>query len=542
MNAPLSHRLRKALGIQEGEWPRFKLFAAAFFMVSVGVEFGRIGRDSYFLKEAGVSAIPLMYVFIAVLMVTVAPLYDRFSERMVPYQLMVVMQVGGGVGILLLWAGTTLLPHPPHWLPFLVFPAIEAYLLFLLMHFWTCANKGFDAWEGRRVFPYVVGTGLLGALIAGLVSRVISSTLGAPALLVGWALLLFGTIPLTRKMRTASRVSRQTATLDAEDMRASGVFEAEPTLGQVWRQPLLRTLAYMALPMWIIIYTIEYSYFDAANRMFVDQDALAGFLGLVISLGAATGLILQFSFTPWALRKLGVGTASMVYPSTLTLGAVALLFFSLFPESQAQHLPLFGVAMLAIFARWCDVAFFFSVHDAAQQLLLYAVPSGLRGKARVMMHAMIIPASIAAAGGLLIAFRRTSEPTHNIAFVAVTLSFLLMVLGLSVAPEYLRSLLANIRPDATAHREQVLQEIAKLPTNDARYVLMQSLTSHDLTEARFAVERLFAIKDPDLIDDMLESASKMSPEVLQVIESHMTPDERHVHANVLRGSLMIHTA
>jgi hypothetical protein len=291
--------------------------------------------------------------------------------------------------------------------------------------------------------------------------------------------------------------------------------------------------------MWIIVYIIEYTYFGTANRVFPDQNALAGFLGLVVSAGAAIGLVLQFTVTPWMLRRFGVGTTAMVYPSTLTLGAIALLLFSLVPASTAPSLPLVGIALLVVFARLCDVAFFFSVHDAAQQLLLYAVPSALRDKGRVLMSAIVAPASIAGAGGLLIYFRSLGEPTHNVAFVAISLAFLLMVLALSITPEYLSALLANIHPGATAHREQVLGEIAKLEVNDARYVLLQSLTSRDMEEAKFAVERLFHIKDEELINDMLESAPKMHTAVIREIEGHMTGEERVLYADNLSGALAV---
>ena len=530
----MRERLQRWLGVSDGEWPRFAGFATCFFLLSIGIEFGRIGRDSYFLNTAGVSAIPLMYVFIAILMMATAPLYDRYVRRLTTPQLMIALQIGGAAGLGILWLAITLLPTPPKALPYLLFPLVEAYLLFLLMHFWTFTNACFDAFEGRRLFPFISGAGLTGSLLAGLASRAFSTIIGANQLIAAWAILLVATIPLTRSLARQNAEPRQSISMRAPSIDATA--PGEPSLRAVWSQPLLRTLTYMALPMWIIVYIIEYSYFGTTMRVFPNQNDLAGFLGVVVSAGAGIGLVLQFTITPWMLRKFGVGTTSMVYPTTLTLGAIALLLFSLVPASTAPSLPLFGIALLVVFARLCDVAFFFSVHDAATQLLMYAVPSALRDKGRVLMSAVVAPASIAAAGGLLIYFRRLGEPTHNVAFVAVTLAFLLMVVALGITPEFLSALLANLQPGATEHREQVLGEIAKLETNDARYVLMQSLTAHDLEEARFAVERLFKIKDDDMIEEMLESAPKMQVAVVKDIEDHMTESERAIHAGMLRAA------
>jgi hypothetical protein len=536
----VTERLRLALAVPAEEWPSFSRFAGAFFLLSLGIEFGRIGRDSYFLKTAGVGAIPLMYVLIAALMVVAAPLYARLLQRVPLDRMMIAFQMYGGAGLLALWIGVSVLPNPPRLLPYAVFPLVEAFLLFLLMHFWTFAAKGVDAWHAPRLFPYIIGAGLFGALSGGLTSRIVVVTVGSEHLLAVWALLLLGTIPFTRSLAAHVRPAALRGAPTSEATEAGG---PERTGGggfvDILRQPLLRTMTYMALPMWIIIYIVEYSYFDAANRVFADQDALAGFLGIVVSISAATGLLMQFTVTPRLIRRFGVGATSVVYPGMLTLGASLLLFFSIVPGSEASSLPLLGIALLPVIARWCDVAFFFSVHDAVQQLLLYAVPGSLRDRSRVLMSAVVTPASIAAAGGLLIAFRWFDQPTHNIAFVAISLAFLLMVLALSVAPEYLRALLADIGPEAVEHRKQVMSEIAKLPTNDARYVLLQSVTADDEQEARFAVEHLFSIKDDELLNDMLESAASILPSVLRDIESRMTDEERLVHADRLTGALQM---
>lgn len=525
----MRERLCVALGVKPDEWPRFFLFALSFFVLSAGIEFGRIGRDSYFLTVSGVEDIPLMYVYIAVFMVFSAPIYGRFVERMSPDRLMGTLQLAGGLLLLTAWIRIALLPNPPAGLAHVIYPAIEAYLLYLLLHFWTFANTGFDAWEGKRLFPYIGGAGLLGALVAGMISRVLSSTIGASHLFALWALCLLATIPLTHRVGA----HRLTSAAGAAPVSHGG----DAKFSDVLHQPLLRTLSYMALPMWIIIYIIEYSYFDVANRVFPNQDDLAGFLGLVVSLSAAIGLTLQFTATPRLLRIVGVGATCLVYPTLLTLGTIALLLFSLFPSSTAASLPVAGIALLVVFSRVCDLAFFFSVHDSAQQLLFYAVPEALRDKARVLMHGVVAPLSMASAGGILMLFASRGEPAHNLAFVAIVLAFLLMVIGMSITPEYLQSLLAHLHPDKAEERNEVLGEIAKLESNDARYVLLQSVTSPDLEEALFAIEHLFSIKDSELLEDILESGGRMRIEALQDVARRMSEEESITHAAALAAAM-----
>ncbi len=530
-------RLQTLLGIEPHEWRRFSAFALYGFLVAVGIEFGRIGRDSYVLTTVGVEAIPLMYVLIAVLMVAAAPLYDRLVHGVSPDRLMIGFQVFGGLTLLLLWTGVSLPSTPSPWLPYLVFPWVEAFLLYLLIHFWKFANVGFDARAGKRLFPFIGGAALFGSLVGGISSRFLSGMIGAEHLFALWSVCLLATIPLTRTLRTLT-LEEGAHAIDDEPPEEGGVAAVPlQAIRQVFAQPLLRTLTYMALPMWIIIYIIEYSYFGVAERVFLDQDALAGFLGSIVALAAGIGLLLQFSVTPWLLRRFGVGTTYTVYPATLTLGAVALLTFSLFPGSTAPSLPLGGIALLAVFARLCDVAFFFSIQDSALQLLYYAVPEELRDRARVLMSAIVVPVSMACAGALLMLFAQRQEPEHNLAFVGVALAFLLMVFAMSVTPEYLGALLSYLRPEDVEHRNEVLGEIAKLEDNDARYVLLQSLSTDDIAEARFALDRLFQIQDAELIPDLLESGSQMRKEVLMDIERRMSDEDRLVHADALERAL-----
>jgi hypothetical protein len=49
------------------------------------------------------------------------------------------------------------------------------------------------------------------------------------------------------------------------------------------------------------------------------------------------------------LRIWGVGAASMVYPFSLTIGALSLLLFTMFPEALGVELKLFGIALFVVF-------------------------------------------------------------------------------------------------------------------------------------------------------------------------------------------------
>jgi ATP/ADP translocase len=535
----MRRRIGRLLGLSAPEWPRVVPFATGFFLITGGVELGRVARDAYFLNQVGARAIPYMYVLIAVVMVAASTAYAPLQRRLPAHVLLNRMQAGGALALVGLSAVLALSPAPPGLLPYAVFCAVEAYLGFLLLHFWNFANAAFDAGEGRRLFPIFGAAGLVGSLAAGLAANVVAALLGAHALFAVWAAILLGTVPLGSRMGRAAGPGGGPGP-GRPDGRPAPALAGPGAVARLWRQPLIRTLAYMTLPLWIAIYVIEYSYYDTMNRVFSDKDRLAGFLGVVVGTGAVIGVVLQTTVTPWCLRRLGVGSTSLVYPLSLTAGATALLVFSLFPEAAGGPLALGGIALLVVFARLCDVAVFFSVYDSAQQLLYYAIPDDLRYHARTLMSGALVPLCMAGAGLLLLGFRYFREPVYHVAFVGVLLAFLLVAIALSVTPDYLRALLANLDPRDTTQRGEVLDELAKLETSDARYALLESITAAAEGEAAFALDRLLATRDDELLSDLEEVVHRIRPGVLAKILAALTPEERVAHRRLVeRASRLV---
>lgn len=505
--------------------------AVLLFLSAMGIQAGLIARDSYFLKTAGAEKIPLLYILAGVLMLPLAALYSHLVERRHPGRLQIQFQLGGGVIVLLLWAWISRPGNPPAFLPYLTFCLVELLFRFLIIHFWTLANHLIDAAPSRRLFPYIGGVGLLGTVTGAASASLIAPRLGGASLMAVWASLILLAIPLA--LRLAQRRPAEEKAINPSSLKAD---DESGSWKRLWREPLIRTMTYMALPLWMMIFIIEYNYFGVMQRVFPDQHQLAASLGAVAAIASLTGITLQFSVTPWLINHYGVAATLMAYPLSLTAGAIALLCFSLFPSAAlpGQPLQLWGIALLAIFARLCDVAIYYSVYESTEQLLHYAVPEPLRRKSRVFLSAMILPTSAAAAGAFLIAFRQIEEPVYSVSCIGVLLGFLLIALGLNLTPDYLKSLLARIRPQDERSRQEILLEMSRLESSDARYALLDSLASENLQEATFAAEQLMQAPDEDLFADIEEVLSQIQPKVLVVIESLLSNRDRESQAGFVK--------
>lgn len=510
-------KLSQWFGITEHEAPRLFTTATLWFITMAGIEIGRIGRDGYFLKEAGPEKIPYMYLLNAVFMFVIYLGYSRVVDRVARHKFLIGMEIGSAVAIIAL---RFLIPMKYWWLPYVTFCTVESLFLSFMMHFWTFANGMFDPREGKRVFPLLAGAGLLGTILGGAITKPLASVIGTVNLFVVWAVLLIVAIPLTLNTRKAEVTAGGEHKVDDGKVREkTGFFKS---ISFVWSIPLLRTLTYMTIPMWLVIYIIEFHYYRTMNSVFDNQDELTGFLGLFVSFCSICGFVIQVLFTGRMLQRFGVGATLLVYPFSLTIGTVSLIFFSLFPPSV--HHGLMNVTILVALSRFCDIAIYFSIFDSASQLLYNSLPDEKRGQGRAFISGIVMPLSTAAAGALLLWTNNSSEPMHNIAFIGLNLAFLLVVVALNVNSDYLKALLFNLNSRDVDLRSQAMSEFGKLEDTETRFVLLQSVSSPDADSALFALDMLknTAEGHEELVEDLCEAIGTVQPRVkvgiLQVVE------------------------
>lgn len=500
----IEKRLNTWFGVTEFEFGRLASVGALWFLLMGGIEIGRIGRDGYFLKEAGPSQIPVMYLLNAVFMLVIYSGYSRFVDRIPRYKFLIGMQAGTALAILVL---RFLIPGKPSWLPAVIFCTVESMFLLFMMHFWTFANSVFDPREGKRIFPLLAGAGLLGTIAGSLICKPLSGLIGTVNLFFVWSGLLVICIPLT------VRAYRAQVTAGTEHKLETGGGEGfVQSMRYVWSVPLLRTLTYMTVPMWVVIYVIEFHYYRTMNSVFPDQDELTGFLGLFVGLCSVAGLILQMTLTGRLLQRFGVGATTLIYPFSLTIGTVALMFYSLFPP--AEHHGLMNVTALVALSRFCDIAIYFSVFDSASQLLYNSLPDEKRGQGRAFVSGIIMPLSTASAGAMLLWMDGSQQPLHNIAFVGLNLAFLLVVFGLNINGDYLKALLFNLNSRDVDLRSQAMSEFGKLEDTETRFVLLQSVSAKDEEAALFALRMLRENEeDHELVEDLGEILPDAPPRV-----------------------------
>jgi ATP/ADP translocase/HEAT repeat protein len=474
----LRQRLATALGIGSGEWSRLLAMGGLFFWVMLGWAMGRSGRDAYFIKEVGPEHLPYMYILSAVLMVGISGGYTAVVDRMERFRLMVGLLACSAA---ILVGLRVLMPLELVWTPYAVFSLAEVFTLFFLMHFWTFANSAFDPREGKRLFPLIGGAGLLGGFAGGLLTRPLVHWLGTADLFLAWAAILVLAVPLTLVAQHASRVMQA----QGAPAEVGGLLE---TFAYIRRVPLLRTLTYLSVPMWLVVYIVDYQFFLVMDEVFPGQDQLTGFLGVFNSVTALIGLGLQLFVTGWVLRRFGVGRAVWVHPLGMSLGALALAGRALLPALPTPRFFSFSV-LSGVFAKFSDNAIFYSIGEASSQLLFNALPEQWRGRGRAYISGVVEPVCTALAGGLLLAFQAFEVPAALLSCSVLILCALWLGWTRRLKGEYLRALAANLSDADPRRSAEAWQALGRHGGGTAE-VLLESVANAEPEVALLALELL----------------------------------------------------
>lgn len=493
--------------------PAGRYLTSLLFLIGAGIELSRVARDTFFLQTVGSTKIPVAYIIFACIMVGASLAYSRASRwfgltRLASITLFLAAAALGAEAVAI-----SCDVHSP-FLAFALFSTVELAFLFVPMTVWAIANSAFTAEEGEIVLPSIAACGLLGAATGGLGARIGTHFVGP------YNLLYIAVACFAAALFIARRPGAGAQSAVTPPPRVARHGETP------WSQPLVRTLVTLAFPMWLLAYMIEYSYFAALDHALPSEQDLSEFLALFTTVCSLLALLVQVSITPRLVAWRGPAATCFLYPVALAIAAVCTLTYALIP-STANNLEGLGLPILLIlFARFLDLGLFQSLYESTAHILYFAVPEDARVRARALVSGIVFPLSIACAGLVLVWFKYSHEPAYHVAFCAVVVGFLVLVMAMDIRPEYLRALITHTAHDHSA-RAALFDEISKLSVSESRQVLLQSLTVANGEEAALAAQLLAKDYDHSLLDDLMELRRSLNPDALRTLSSLLPESARN---------------
>lgn len=420
--------------------------------------------------------------------------------------------------------------------PYFIFAGSEIIMnILIIMHFWTVANSVFDAREGKRVFPLVGGAGLLGGIIGGISIQFVVSVIGTTNLFLVWSILLFLTIPIALRIQIVE--SKPTSNGNEENKDKVSFKE---NLKSVWQTPLLRTLSYVAIPMIIAVYIVDYLFFKTLNEVFVDADKLSGFLGLISSFYSLIGLILQLFLTQYLLKRFGVGIVNLVHPASMMIGSILLNFRAYFTPTPSQSIFTFRT-LSSIFASASDEVVFRSTGNSATQLLYNAVPEEKRGISRAIISGTIEPIGIIIAGLFLMFVVNVLDISEiQLAGILFGTCLIWLTLAFRIKTHYIQALVNNLGSKNQGLQSTALSELSHTTNPKTIAELVRSLSSKNDEVALFALsilqETKFDAQIKLLCNTLIQSSPTVRVKTLSVLTELNIPGTIRLIAPHLKSS------
>ena len=508
-------RLIDLLKVTEGEWLRLVPLGILYFLLMAGWSIGSAGCVGIFINEVGPDRLPFMYILNALVFVVASTVYSRAVEIISRKKFFVLQLAGFGLCLFIL---RILIPFEFSWIPYFLYSLSEIiYLVLISFQFWTFANFVFNPREGKRMFPILGSAGLFGVMAGGIATKPIVSVIGTENILLLWSIILVSIIPVITwadKNLVSIGIVKRVETTRNDQVDEQGFLS---NLSYMWSMPLMRTLAYLSLPMLIAIHLVDYQFFHAISEIFVDKDQVTGFLGFFNGFISAIAIILQFLFTGKLLQRYGIGLTLLIHPLSLAVGSIFLLFRNLFTSTAYGSILSFR-ATSAMFAKITDEAVYKSVGESTFELLFNATPEEKREQSRAFIVGIMEPVSTIIAGIILIIFTtKLNISLIGLSIMSICSCFFWTTLALKIKSNYLDALAINLGSNSIELRNKAIDELGQMNDSKIAEFLVKSVSSSDNETAVFAVELLGKTKEIKIIRQLVHSLPKFGPKIQIVI-------------------------
>ena len=245
--------------------------------------------------------------------------------------------------------------------------------------FWAYLNEMTKTEQSKRLYGLIGGGGVVGGLVGGITVWQLVEPLGAPALLIGCAVvtLVIG-ILVWRTEAVAKKPDAAIGRSDAGQLHVEG--EGKKMNAAVEGARLAMASRYLlAIVMIVFLYELvsqilDYQYSTQAETL-TGAGATQAFFGQITTIIGVISVVTQFFLVSFVIRRFGITTALLVLPVAM---AMASGVYFVAPV-------LWAGALLTI----SDNAFSYSMNQTARETLFVPTSADVKYKARAFANMFV---------------------------------------------------------------------------------------------------------------------------------------------------------
>ncbi len=422
--------LKKAFNIQEEELLVFSVFFFFYFLIGIQFSIGLTVSEALFLSEVGPGFLPYMYIFNALMIIFISTFYSSLTEKLsIPamFKTVLIFFIALVFGIkLLIFADFRAYAMP------IAFPLLHTlFVMFTNMlpnNFRALYGQYLDVLQSKRLVPIILTGGRYGGILGGLAIPLLIPVLGSVSnLLYVWIGAIVVSIGVVQyaEWRLKDHL--------IEDAGPKKRKTTKKTASKGGNLALMRTNRYVcAFALFSFIVVIlrsfqDFQYSLVFREAFPDRAQLASFLGYFTAIGSAFSLLVQTFITPRIIKRLGLGTANLLYPLTTIIGLAGMAISPGFYS--------------AVFLRFNNKNLQESIRNAINALLYNAVSPSIRARVGAFVAGQVVAVASIVSGVALLIIKPTGLALFPlsagwVALISLFIAFAYLATGFFVRHEY----------------------------------------------------------------------------------------------------------
>ncbi len=363
--------------------------SVAGFFLKFATTFSIILSCTSFLKTAGAGALPVYYIILNILSISVGTTLAVKNIRDFKFPI----YLSSVIGLYLIWFST--LEAATSWGVMALFSITSIYDIYANILFWTHINQCLTIKEIKNYVGVISGVSFFGGILVGLLTKFLLGYISMKS-----AYVFCGVVHLLLPLVTLLHVESP-----SEGM---AFFRAEFTLTmkrQIADSRLLRIIMLIFILSSFVRYTLGFQYGMAISDQFKDEKSLAGFIGLFDSAVKISVFISQLLAANSLLKNFSLKANLLFYQSGIVVFSLLLFFQKTF---------------------WLVVAFQFYfqlfvklIEQNVASTLFNVFAREIKNQIKFMVEGMVFPLTSIFVGLFITYFRNVLSSDYFFLFLAI---------------------------------------------------------------------------------------------------------------------------
>lgn len=414
------------------EFPKLFWIGSVCFVLFFVTALFRNFVDTTFLKRYGPDSIPLMLVINASVTVAIFGVTDRllklFPDRIILSYFLILSALLAPVFNYMIQAGSIT-----------VYPIIYQLMLLLdsvlFVHIWNMAGDMFDARQGKRTFPLITASQLLGTVLGSFSTAPLVSLVGENHVLLIFAL-IYMMVGLYL-IKTGGHVLGSSERLVIDGQKSSARVGLSEVPGLMKKYPIIKFLIITGLIPNILLPIFFFQFNIIANSSFANEQSLLTFFSIFRGMTTLVTFFLLF-FSSNLLSLLGLPNASLLFSFNFAA------LFAVLPNAFNIFVAAYGQFSTILIQR--------AVAGPVNKILYSIVPPDLQTWSRTFIRGSVLKIGMLA-GSIFMFVSKPFIDVRDLSYVGLFLSLVMLVETFKF-----RSLYRSALKQVLTHQDAVQEE------------------------------------------------------------------------------------